>query len=541
MKNIYENYTIEELIKESNNIEIKEDKRKAQKTILNQKTPSGKFVATYAILTSDNPNEKVMTDEELHKYYENPMKYNNEKRAELKRLLRDGVINSIEKDGSNVEYHIPYVKIRGKYGETKIRDNQGKEVILPSEHSFLLLNVQVGEAEGIAKRFKQQSFIYGINHDDGTREVYTYTMKYSSKTKEITDYTKQGELIEPNADPSNQNAEDYYSISKGYKWSFDFVDDAWDDTDVDLNEIWDVKNIDSMKESLKENSAFRRFNKRKAAYRLSPSNLDENNRIIEDTKKLKNGKWANVGKDGKVDSGTFKTKKQADAQRKAMFAQGYHEDIDKVTNKVYNFTTKGESMNEKKYIKQCEKLLEKYSNVNISGYKTGLGNAYSSRRYVYTGLDVANDKNPILVEKIDYEVPQDMLGGIVVISTDVNASEQNKNKLLNWISQKIKTFKNRITYSKKTNDRLKGDEKVGGWTIGRFLRGRYVGKNGQVFDENSFSIEIVGVDFKTLLDIAEDLCKSFDQETVLVKTYNPQRVLFVNSEKEINDKENNKK
>lgn len=40
----------------------------------------------------------------------------------------------------------------------------------------------------------------------------------------------------------------------------------------------------------------------------------------EDTVKTKDGKWANVGKDGKVDSGKFKTKKEADAQRKAMFA-----------------------------------------------------------------------------------------------------------------------------------------------------------------------------------------------------------------------------
>lgn len=42
--------------------------------------------------------------------------------------------------------------------------------------------------------------------------------------------------------------------------------------------------------------------------------------ISEDTVKLKNGKWANVGDDGKVDSGEFTTKKKADAQRKAMFA-----------------------------------------------------------------------------------------------------------------------------------------------------------------------------------------------------------------------------
>lgn len=45
--------------------------------------------------------------------------------------------------------------------------------------------------------------------------------------------------------------------------------------------------------------------------------------LTEDTVKTKDGKWANVGKDGKVDSGKFKTKKEADAQRKAIFASGW--------------------------------------------------------------------------------------------------------------------------------------------------------------------------------------------------------------------------
>lgn len=45
--------------------------------------------------------------------------------------------------------------------------------------------------------------------------------------------------------------------------------------------------------------------------------------INEDVKKLPNGKWANVGKDGKADSGEFDTKKEAEAQRKAMYANGY--------------------------------------------------------------------------------------------------------------------------------------------------------------------------------------------------------------------------
>lgn len=49
-------------------------------------------------------------------------------------------------------------------------------------------------------------------------------------------------------------------------------------------------------------------------------NHDELNKLTESTIK-QNGKWVNKGEDGT--HGTFKTKKAADAQRKAMFAQGY--------------------------------------------------------------------------------------------------------------------------------------------------------------------------------------------------------------------------
>lgn len=42
----------------------------------------------------------------------------------------------------------------------------------------------------------------------------------------------------------------------------------------------------------------------------------------EDTIQKSNGKWTNRGKDGK-EHGEFNTKKQADAQRKAMFANGF--------------------------------------------------------------------------------------------------------------------------------------------------------------------------------------------------------------------------
>lgn len=52
--------------------------------------------------------------------------------------------------------------------------------------------------------------------------------------------------------------------------------------------------------------------------------------LSEDTVKRGN-KWVNVGKSGKT-HGEFRTKKQADAQRRAMFAQGYKESLDPDTS-----------------------------------------------------------------------------------------------------------------------------------------------------------------------------------------------------------------
>lgn len=50
--------------------------------------------------------------------------------------------------------------------------------------------------------------------------------------------------------------------------------------------------------------------------------MKESTEISEDTVKKSNGKWTNRGDDGK-EHGEFDTKKEADAQRKAMFANGY--------------------------------------------------------------------------------------------------------------------------------------------------------------------------------------------------------------------------
>ena len=56
--------------------------------------------------------------------------------------------------------------------------------------------------------------------------------------------------------------------------------------------------------------------------------VEENKVLTEDTIQKSNGKWTNRGDDGK-EHGEFKTKKEADAQRKAMYANGYRESIQK--------------------------------------------------------------------------------------------------------------------------------------------------------------------------------------------------------------------
>ena len=120
-----------------------------------------------------------------------------------------------------------------------------------------------------------------------------------------------------------------------------------------------------------------------------------------------------------------------------------------------------------------------------------------------------------------------MLGGIIVVSTDVNSVRQSNNRLINYLKQKFLTTKQRLTRDKKVTNVLKDRQEEVGWTVGNFLKGRYIDDSGNVFDEKSFCIEINGVSNQTIIDIATKICKDFNQETVLVKLYNPPRILFV--------------
>lgn len=139
-------------------------------------------------------------------------------------------------------------------------------------------------------------------------------------------------------------------------------------------------------------------------------------------------------------------------------------------------------------------------------------------------------KSDNLSEAVDWEVEQDKKGGIIVFSTDVNAIKLSDNALVNWVKQKVHTISNRVGYNKKIDKIASNNKDVYAWTVGKYLHGRYKAKNGQVFDENSLSVEFIGVPTDTLINLAEEICKAFEQESVLVKSYTEDKIFFVNAD-----------
>lgn len=182
--------------------------------------------------------------------------------------------------------------------------------------------------------------------------------------------------------------------------------------------------------------------------------------------------------------------------------------------------------------KQLNEAQGKAQNENTGLYTT-LYEGFSRSAYqggAYLAKAIRRNDEKILAtscklnEGIDFEPSENEKGGIIVFPTDVNAIELHDNKTINFLKQKLATITNRVDATKK----IAAGNNLIGWTIGHFLDGRYTATNGKQYGESSLSVEFVGVDFNLLLKIAEELCRSFTQESVLLKDYSSNRLLFVN-------------
>ena len=74
-------------------------------------------------------------------------------------------------------------------------------------------------------------------------------------------------------------------------------------------------------------------------------------------------------------------------------------------------------------------------------------------------------------------------------------------------------------------------EQYGLYSVGNFFKGKFVGDNGEMYSEKSISIEINGLSSISLFKLSENLAKAFQQETVLVKDLNRNKIYLVDSKK----------
>lgn len=172
-----------------------------------------------------------------------------------------------------------------------------------------------------------------------------------------------------------------------------------------------------------------------------------------------------------------------------------------------------------------EKNTEKYgSPFGKLNYIKALG-----LQYMWGSLCSGKD-NMLLSEGMQGESDKYDKGGIIVIPTDVNAVLPDIHEMADWIKQTLATLRNSVPSADAT-DNSGEKEEWSGWSIGHYLSGKYTAKNGKVYDNNALSVEIIGGDTDMMIRIAEDLCRDFKQDCVLLKDYSSHRILLIDPQK----------
>lgn len=121
----------------------------------------------------------------------------------------------------------------------------------------------------------------------------------------------------------------WQDINDGLKMGIDnYVELADNLLELLKNEIKSIEKINGLKDEDPDYDTFIELRDNLKYYYNEYLKLEGYTDLVEDTVKQGNY-WVNKGKEGT--HGKFKTKKAADAQRRAMFAQGYKENLDIIT------------------------------------------------------------------------------------------------------------------------------------------------------------------------------------------------------------------
>ena len=197
---------------------------------------------------------------------------------------------------------------------------------------------------------------------------------------------------------------------------------------------------------------------------------------------------------------------------------------------------------------KTEQLIKIFKKCSISNFKEiknfhpdgeSMPNGISFQRGGYIKECIENKNSFILDECVhnkQYGLKK-YRGGIIVFSTDVNviSDEKGFNKIKKKFENFWKTLINRIFVDKKIekarrNFNNSNDENFYAYSIGHCFRGKYQSDNNKVYDENSITFEINGLSSESLLKVAELVAQYFEQETVLVKDLNKNKIYLADIE-----------
>lgn len=148
-------------------------------------------------------------------------------------------------------------------------------------------------------------------------------------------------------------------------------------------------------------------------------------------------------------------------------------------------------------------------------YNVDRYNAKNLYESIYVDEVIYSEKH--VNEDMD-SIPQEMHGGIITFSTAMNSTELTRDGLINHLKRKMTSLKNQFQCKFEKIDETAGKFELACWAIAKGLHCRYKDrKTGTSFDENSISVELVGISNDTLLNFAKELCIEFEQQTALVK------------------------
>lgn len=194
-------------------------------------------------------------------------------------------------------------------------------------------------------------------------------------------------------------------------------------------------------------------------------------------------------------------------------------------------------------IKEIKYFRTDGQNVKPSGVYYAKGKLYESIRKNEKSFICGELNKNYLTEKLsDFQYGLSKYnGGIIVFAVSVNTviDKLNLPRIKSILQKTYYTIMNTTFKNKKLNNLVKkwnsefGDSKdmfIGNFSIGNFFKGRYIGDNGEVYNDKSSSIDLGGVPSELLLLFATKLCKEFKQEIVLVKDFNQNKLYLVNDE-----------